>query len=104
MIYVTYQDQDASFEVCPGCADHTGHTKTQLITRGSQECYDIFYSVALPLTVGAPWNARALEPMPRQAWTHLLNLDRSGKATRRAHHFQRRWSSYCRDAPANAEQ
>ena len=66
----------------------------------------MFYPVALPLTVGAPWNARALEPMPHRELTHLQNHDRSGKATRRAHQFRRRWSSYAAalDALANAEQ
>ena len=103
VICVLYQGQ-GTIKVCPGCAGHTGHTETQLVPRGSQECDDVFYPAALPLTVGARWNARALEPMPRKASTHLQNHDRSCKATRRAHRFERRWSSFRRDALGNAEQ
>ena len=66
VICVLYQGQ-GTIKVCPGCAGHTGHTETQLVPRGSQECDDVFYPAALPLTVGARWNARALEPMPHQS-------------------------------------
>ena len=57
-----------------------------------------------PLTVGAPWNACALEPMPRQALTRLRNHGRRSKPTRRVQRFQRRWTSCCADAATNPEQ